>query len=127
MVESNMVKATTRRTSGIYTDDLSSYTGALLFNATAFFLPALCGTLSKLWVANIDSSLIAATDVYTYIGVVAEVLNEGLPRAAWVITGDKASWTFISRLGLAHTLILFQTVLGLIMGIIFCISSTEFF
>ncbi|KAK6422619.1 hypothetical protein LTR95_016652 [Oleoguttula sp. CCFEE 5521] len=55
------------------------YTGALLFNIGAFVLPALYGTLSKLWVANIDSSLVVTTDAYTYIGVVAEVLNEGLP------------------------------------------------
>jgi hypothetical protein len=60
----------------------SSYTGTLLFNIGAFVLPALYGTLSKLWVANIDSSMVATTDAYTYIGVIAEVLNEGLPRAA---------------------------------------------
>ncbi|KAJ0337271.1 hypothetical protein COL154_013404 [Colletotrichum chrysophilum] len=69
----------------------STYAGALAFNLVAFVLPALYGTLSKLWVANIDSSLVVTTDAYTYIGVVAEVLNEGLPRAAWVIIGDKAS------------------------------------
>ena len=57
----------------------SSYSGALLFNLGAFFLPALYGTLSKLWVANIDSSMVATTDTYIYIGVLAEVINEGLP------------------------------------------------
>ncbi|KAK4160658.1 hypothetical protein QBC43DRAFT_337940 [Cladorrhinum sp. PSN259] len=46
--------------------------GALLFNVAAFILPALYGTLSKLWVANIDRSLVVTTDVYTYIGIVAE-------------------------------------------------------
>ena len=58
------------------------YAGSLLFNVAAFVLPALYATLSKLWVANIDASRVATTDSYTYIGVVAEVLNEGLPRAA---------------------------------------------
>ncbi|KAK4158256.1 hypothetical protein C8A00DRAFT_39449 [Chaetomidium leptoderma] len=93
------------------------YPGALLFNIAAFTLPALVGTLSKLWVASIDSSLVATTDVYTYIGVIAEVLNEGLPRAAWNIIGDKSSRTLSQRLVLTHTLILFQSVLGLIMSL----------
>ena len=49
----------------------SSYAGSLLFNLGVFLLPALYSTLSKLWVANIDSSQVVTTDVYTYIGVVA--------------------------------------------------------
>jgi Na+-driven multidrug efflux pump len=102
-----------------------SYPGALLFNVGAFLLPALYGTLSKLWVANIDSSLVVTTDVYTYIGVVAEVLNEGLPRAAWVIIGDPERH-FIDRLQLTHTLIIFQSLLGLIMSIIFVSAAKEF-
>ena len=61
--------------------------GALLFNILAFLLPALYSTLSKIWVANINTKLVATTDSYTYIGVVSEVINEGLPRAAWVIFG----------------------------------------
>lgn len=105
---------------------LSSFTGALLFNITAFLLPALYATLSKLWVANFDSSMVVTTDVYAYIGVVAEVINEGLPRAAWVIIGDKASRTLSSRLGLAHTLVLFQTILGMIMSIIFASAAESF-
>jgi hypothetical protein len=87
----------------------------LLFYIAAFILPALYGTLAKLWVANIDRSLVVTTDVYTYIGIVAEVLNEGLPRAAWVIFGDSASRPWTQRLGLTHTLIPFQSVFGLIM------------
>lgn len=102
------------------------FTGALLFNIAAFLLPALYGTLAKLWVANIDSSLVVTTDVYTYIGIVAEVLNEGLPRAAWVIIGDSASRPWTQRLGLAHTLILFQSVLGLIMSIAFLAGAATF-
>ncbi|KAL1837753.1 hypothetical protein VTJ49DRAFT_3417 [Mycothermus thermophilus] len=100
--------------------------GALLFNVAAFILPALYGTLAKLWVANIDRSLVVTTDVYTYIGIVAEVLNEGLPRAAWVIIGDSASRSWTQRLGLTHTLILFQSVLGLIMSIGFLAGAATF-
>jgi hypothetical protein len=105
---------------------LSSYTGALLFNFAAFLLPALYGTLSKLWIANIDSSLVMTTDVYTYIGVVTEVLNGGLPRAAWVIIGDKSSRSLESRTGLAYTLIIFQGVLGLIMSVVFVSAAANF-
>lgn len=104
----------------------SHYAGALLFNVGAFVLPALYSTLSKLWVADIDSSLVVTTDVYTYIGVVVEVLNEGLPRAAWVVIGDKASRSSAQRLGLAHTLILVQSVLGLIMSIAFLAGAATF-
>lgn len=102
------------------------YVGALLFNLAAFFLPALYTTLVKLWVADMDSSLVVTTDVYTYISVVAEVLNEGLPRAAWVIIGDKASRSLGQRLGLTHTLILFQVTLGLIMSIGFVGGAPTF-
>ncbi|KAL2059017.1 hypothetical protein ABVK25_000309 [Lepraria finkii] len=102
------------------------YDGALLFNILAFLLPALYSTLSKLWVANIDTKLVATTDSYTYIGVVSEVINEGLPRAAWVIIGDKSARAFHSRLGLAHTLILFQALLGLLLSIIFVSSVSTF-
>lgn len=89
-------------------------------------MPALYSTLSKLWVANINTKLVATTDSYTYIGVVSEVINEGLPRAAWIIIGDKSARAFHSRLGLAHTLILFQALLGLLLSIIFVSSASTF-
>lgn len=97
-----------------------------MFNIFAFLLPALYGTLSKLWIANIDASRVVTTDVYTYIGTVAEVLNEGLPRAAWVIIGDKSSRTLDSRFGLSYTLIAFQSVLGCIMSIVFVAAAQNF-
>ncbi|KAF2452487.1 hypothetical protein BDY21DRAFT_294614 [Lineolata rhizophorae] len=103
-----------------------SYPGAFAFNFAAFILPALYATLSKLWVANIDASLVATTDAYTYVGVVVEVLNEGLPRAAWVIIGDKSSRTIAERLHLTHTLISFQAFLGLIMSIAFVSAASTF-
>jgi Na+-driven multidrug efflux pump len=108
------------------TSHCSSYWGAILFNFFAFLLPALYGTLSKLWIAKIDKSRVVTTDVYTYIGVVAEVLNEGLPRAAWVVIGDKASRTLSSRIELAYTLIAFQSALGCIMSIVFVSAARSF-
>lgn len=103
-----------------------TYTGSLLFNISAFILPALYGTLSKLWVANIDSSMVATTDAYTYIGVVVEVLNEGLPRAAWNIIADKSNRSLTARHGLSNTLITVQTMLGLIMSIVFAGAARQF-
>lgn len=58
------------------------YFGSLAFNLAAFILPALYGTLSKLWVASIDTSMVVTTDAYTYMSTAAEAINEGLPRAA---------------------------------------------
>ncbi|KAI0465659.1 hypothetical protein F4859DRAFT_500117 [Xylaria cf. heliscus] len=100
------------------------YFGSLAFNVAAFILPALYSTLSKLWVANIDSSMVATTDVYTYLNTAAEAINEGLPRAAWVIIGDKASRSLVKRLQLTHTLILFQGVAGLILSIAFVSAAS---
>lgn len=76
--------------------------------------------------ANIDTALVATTDSYTYIGVVAEVLNEGLPRAAWVIIGDASLRSWNARLRLAYTLILFQSLLGLLMSLVFVGAAKAF-
>ncbi|KAJ5970952.1 uncharacterized protein N7479_000870 [Penicillium vulpinum] len=100
-----------------------TYFGSFLFNLGAFALPALYSTLSKLWVANIDAKQVVTTDVYTYIGVIVEVLNEGLPRSAWHVIGDKSTRTISSRLNLACTMIFAQTALGVIMTIIFLAAS----
>ena len=70
--------------------------------------------------------MVVTTDTYTYIGVVAEVLNEGLPRASYLIIGDKSNRTFRERLQLTHTLILFQSLLGLIMSIGFVAGASTF-
>lgn len=102
------------------------YQGALLFNLAAFFLPALYGTLSKLWVARIDASMVVTTDVYTYINTVSEVLNEGLPRAAWVVIGDRSSRSLPRRLQLTHTLILFQALLGLLLSVALVAGAETF-
>jgi Na+-driven multidrug efflux pump len=70
--------------------------------------------------------MVVTTDTYVYIGVVAEVLNEGLPRASYLIIGDKANRTFRERLQLTHTLIVFQSILGLIMSIGFVAGASAF-
>ncbi|KAI4256361.1 MAG: hypothetical protein LQ352_002126 [Teloschistes flavicans] len=101
-----------------------TFQGSLVFNLFTFLLPALYGTLDKFWIANIDPSLVVTTDVYTYIGVIVEVLNDGLPRSAWLIIGDKSTRTLSSRLELSCILILVQTILGAVMMVIF-ISSSE--
>ena len=43
------------------------FTGAVLFNAATFLLPAIYGTLAKLWIAKIDPHMVVTTDVYTYV------------------------------------------------------------
>lgn len=106
--------------------DAISYTGAFAFNICAFLLPALYSTLSKLWVANIDASQVVVTDVYTYIGVVAEVINEGLPRASWFIIGDNSSRSLTSRISIFYSLIVFQTILGALLSIIFVSAASSF-
>ena len=70
--------------------------------------------------------MVVTVDSYTYIGVVAEVINEGLPRAAWVIIGDKSSRSMSSRISLTQTLILFQSVMGLIVSIIILGAAKQF-
>jgi len=64
--------------------------------------------------------------VYTYISTVAEVLNEGLPRTAWLVIGDRTTRTFSSRISLSYTLIIFQTLMGLIMSVIFVGAAESF-
>lgn len=61
-----------------------------------------------------------------YIGVVVEVINEGLPRAAWLVIGDDASRSLSSRLGLSQTLIAFQRFLGLIVSLIILGAAPNF-
>ncbi|KAF8451428.1 hypothetical protein BGX38DRAFT_1091832 [Terfezia claveryi] len=102
------------------------FTGAVLFNAASFLLPAIYGTLAKLWIAKIDPHMVVTTDVYTYIGVLVEVLNEGLPRVSYLIIGDKSSRSISSRVQLTNTLIVFQSMLGLIMSIVFVICAQQF-
>lgn len=70
--------------------------------------------------------MVATTDAYTYIGVFAEVLNEGLPRAAWNIIADRSNRSLMARHGLSHTLVAIQCILGLIMSIAFVGAAHQF-
>ncbi|KAJ5235460.1 uncharacterized protein N7469_004628 [Penicillium citrinum] len=58
------------------------FIGSTIVNLLAFAPPAVYSTLSKLWVAKLSSSEVVTTDVYTYIGIIVEVLNDGIPRSA---------------------------------------------
>jgi Na+-driven multidrug efflux pump len=69
--------------------------------------------------------MVATTDAYTYIGVVVEVLNEGLPRAAWNVIGDRSNRSLAGRHGISYTLIAVQAILGLIMSIVFVGAAHE--
>ncbi|KAJ5966667.1 hypothetical protein N7501_002915 [Penicillium viridicatum] len=88
-------------------------------------LPAVYSTLSKLWVAKLSSSEVVTTDVYTYIGIIVEVMNDGIPRSAWLIIGDKSSRSLHSRLNLAWTTIIVCAAQGLLMTVIFLATSTK--
>lgn len=105
---------------------MGSFWGSLAYNFLSFLLPALYSTLSKLWVANIDSSHVVTTDVYTYISTVAQVLNDGLPRVAWLVIGDNVTRTLASRIRLSCTLVLFQTLMGFIMTVVFVAAAQSF-
>ncbi|QRV83623.1 MATE efflux family protein [Ceratobasidium sp. AG-Ba] len=96
----------------------STYTGALLLNAVTFALPALYDTLVKIWISKIDSSFVVTTDSYTYINTIVEVLNEGLPRAAYLVIGN-LTLPLPRRLNLVGTLLTFQIVAGLVLSIVF--------
>ncbi|TFK28703.1 hypothetical protein FA15DRAFT_748040 [Coprinopsis marcescibilis] len=109
----------------------STYHGALSFNLAAFIIPAIYSTLSKLWVANIDSSLVSTADAYTYFSCVVEVLNEGLPRAAWSTIGSgdttrDSPAQLLERLSLTFTLISVQACLGFILSVVFLGAAPAF-
>ncbi|KAF2233510.1 hypothetical protein EV356DRAFT_547726 [Viridothelium virens] len=102
------------------------YAGSVLLNFFATLLPALYETLSKLWIARIDSSKVALTDTYTQISNIAEVANDGLPEAAWTVIGDNSSRSFLARLSLAHTLIVSQSIAGLIISVMLALLAPRF-
>src|SRR5262249_23023253 len=100
-----------------------TYSGALLFNLGTFLLPALYGTLSKIWVAQIDSSSVVTTDAYTYVSIFAEMLNEGLPRAAYYVIGDL---TRNRRIELSTTLVIFQMLAGFLLSLVVLFGASAF-
>ncbi|CAE6360330.1 unnamed protein product [Rhizoctonia solani] len=102
----------------------NTYTGALFFNILAFILPALYDTLVKIWISKIDSSFVVTTDAYTYISTIVEVLNEGLPQAAYLVIGDPVM-PLAHRVNIVSTLIVFQMAAGLVMSLIFVASASK--
>lgn len=52
-------------------------------------------------------------------------LNDGIPRSAWLIIGDKSSRSLHSRLNLAWTMIIVGAAQGLLMTVIFLAASTK--
>lgn len=70
--------------------------------------------------------MVVTTDAYTYINTVTEVINEGLPRAVFVIIGDKDSRTITSRIRLSNTLILAQSVLGALLSMVIAAAAASF-
>ncbi|RSH77149.1 uncharacterized protein EHS24_003783 [Apiotrichum porosum] len=101
-------------------------TGALAFNIASFIPPAVYMTLTKLWISGIDPAMVATSEAWTYIGVAAEVINEGLPRAAYKVIGDRARLSHPQRVTTAFTMIAVQCVLGAILSIIIAGAAKEF-
>ncbi|PPQ83240.1 hypothetical protein CVT24_001351 [Panaeolus cyanescens] len=94
-------------------------------------LKTVYGTLSKMWIANIDASLVSTTDAYTYFSCIVEVLNEGLPRAAWSTIGrgdttKDSPQDLIHRLSLIYTLITVQSGCGFLLSVIFLFAAPGF-
>ncbi|KAF8544711.1 hypothetical protein BDD12DRAFT_872447 [Trichophaea hybrida] len=103
-----------------------TYRGAFIFNIGSFILPGLYNTLSKLWLAEVDPGAISIAETYNYIGIVVEVINEGLPRASYKVIGDKSRRTRSQRIGISIAMVLFQLCLGLLMSIIICSAAPAF-
>lgn len=67
----------------------------------------------------------STTDSYTYLSTVTETLNEGLPRAAWSTIGN-VMFPMSSRITLTYTLILFQSLAGLVLSLVFLAAAPRF-
>lgn len=88
---------------------LSHYPPALLLNTLDFTLHPPLQTRGRAH----RRLPVVTTDAYTYISVIAEILNEGLPRAASNVIGDASSRSFPQRLVLTDTLIMVRSRWGL--------------
>ena len=73
---------------------------------------------------EIDNTIL--TSLKKYIGTIVEVINEGLPRAAYKVIGDKSRLSFSRRLGISNAMIISQLFLGLLMSIVICSSAKSF-
>lgn len=70
--------------------------------------------------------MVSTAETYVYIGVVVEVINEGLPRAAYKVIGDKSRRTLSERIGISNAMIMFQVALGALLSIIICSAAESF-
>lgn len=68
----------------------------------------------------------AVTDTFNYLGIIAEALNEGLPKAAWRTIANRRDWRTDERYGMANTLILVQSCLALILMVATCSGAARF-
>ncbi|XP_065557280.1 uncharacterized protein LOC136025308 [Artemia franciscana] len=100
------------------------FIGAIMFNTAAMMVPATYFTLSKAWVAHINTTDVAITDSYTYLGVIAKILNEGLPSVGYLIIGD-VTISKEKRFNLIHSLVCFQALAGLVMSLIFIFAASS--
>ncbi|KAF8428542.1 hypothetical protein EV426DRAFT_275687 [Tirmania nivea] len=102
------------------------FTGSVLFNVFTFLLPAIYMTMAKLWVSQLDSKMVVATDIYAYIHTIVEILNEGLPKVSYLIIADKSTRSIATRIQLSNTLIAFQATCGLVLALSFFIFAQSF-
>lgn len=109
-----------------HADEICRFLGALAFNALAFLLPASLTTLSKTWLPRTDSSHIGTSNEFQCLDFTSKLLNEGVPRAAWIVIGDTASRTYSERLRLTHTLMLFQLVISFVVFLLFSMLADLF-
>ena len=124
-IDANDTMMSTRNLRLAWERMLQRYPATVLVNSVAYLIPALYATLSKLWVASIDWSMVATSDTYTYMGIIAEIVNEGLPRASFNLIGDTSKGKG-ERLQLVSTLLLAQTLAGLALTVVFLAAAPAF-
>ncbi|KAI9099867.1 hypothetical protein DFS34DRAFT_680246 [Phlyctochytrium arcticum] len=90
----------------------NTFAGALLLNFIAFLIPALYGTLQKLWIGQIDPSGVRVKDAWGWMTLLTDTATEGLSRVAYLLVGDLTR-PMGDRLQLATTLVLGQGFSGI--------------
>lgn len=102
---------------------MSSFVGSLWRNFLASILPALYVVLSRLWLAELNPEYVALTGAWTYVGAISNVINEGLPRAAWRVVGDRNTYSTRQRYELALALISFISALAVLLTVLLLLSA----
>ncbi|KAG6832847.1 hypothetical protein H0H87_000201 [Tephrocybe sp. NHM501043] len=70
------------------------------------------------------TALLSLPATHTPTSVIIEVLNEGLPRAAYLVIGDPSA-PLQRRLNLVATLLAFQMTLGFVMSVVFLAAAPK--